>query len=1373
MAEVTKKGFRKNIETEFQTAIDGIIKSRSRSSRSAEFDEDLGRSGGGPRLGARRSDPLPSTLEEGVPFVASLSDQPRQLCCARVGEEEVLLKGDTCTSKLRNLVESDAFGYFITSLVMVNAVSIGMETDYAARHDGIGRLPFSHAVSTLFCYVFTVEVSLRVGVHGLDFFWGPDWRWNLFDFLIVGLQWFEQVADLLFNLDGHASAMNFGFLRILRTLRVVRIMRLARVLHLVVELRTMVSSIVASLKPLFWATLLFSMLIYAVAVAMTQISNEYRASNGSDGQLERYFCSLGTATLALWECISGGMDWQDRDPGRDPGRDDSYVVRHVLNLFKQTDLNEKNAIDWKVFQAKLDTRELQELFEAVEVNVADARSLFRLIDTDNSGSVTPDELMRGWIRLQGPAKAYSLWIYRCCSGNPPGTSTHWTGISVPCATWWPGSPDRWRPSSSMIPSLPSWRKLPWSCWKNFRGPSPCPRAQRGLTSQFPLQSRDFLLVGRSRRRIQAASTTRCYLKMSFEAYSSACLRLQELEECREKGREPLVSRWGSRIPCFLVEGSRAEGELRQVSTSMSMLLPVTLEHVFTIADAETVVACLCVSGHWSESARRMGDRPRRRRVADKVYVPKKFSETKGSYLEAYWGSLKDSRRSYITPEELCRFEWSCRMKSCAGSSGLSMDTILKPDGSTTSERGDGTWRFVPDSCGRTGPKGSFIRLSLNFHEFPSHMVSRWPKNWGFLLQNCWGFSASFPLPPRNAEPELEDAGEICRSVTPLTCREEAEDYNYGFLLPYSLMRDELASRSGISWDPSPRALLDMYAEMEAGRRRAEQRQAMQYYAHPPQVLAMPQPPSVQAPPRRVQARRHSSSTGDLCTTQAASRNRRASRKRRTCLGACDPDADAGQPALRQATLVVGRSTHRDAAATWTPKHMAEMPCSPGPSNALRFSRPAIQRQKRKMRRRTKNRLVKNTSSPSTTSCHQRSRESWMMNLIRSTSRRWKRPGNMRSMPAWQSREFRRWAEVKGCHLQGRPGTIPPILMNWELKRPPKLQPGANLTKLSQVTERKKGAWNTLGLEMYSKDRVAIVIMSGGKDSRIGGDVPKGLLDVGLLSHKSIFQLYVERIRRLQHLVQRKFKKAVFIPLYIMCNRENKEARDHWKDWTSRALLTQRARTVIDLMAASDSIAPSRPPPPWVIIESPEPVGVFYVDESKKPEEPEDTYISIEVRCETQPEEAVGISGSDWQLGSWNPQQSWYLNTSAELYPIWKDRLPMPSPGGHKPWAVVVYHSLCLVQIFLKNTVGEFIWEPLPCNRTWPRGLTPDTEVKLTYGESGLTTVSLGWSREKKSDATYTDAKTGSSPAVAQKLKGKGNGKAPAAASGSSLGGYKR
>lgn len=455
MTEVTKKGFRKNIETEFQNAMDGIIKSQSRQSRSrsrsSRSEEDSKRPSGLRGFTSTRRDPSTYLqIDEERPFVASLSEQPRQLCCARVGEEEVWLRGDSCSSKLRNLVESDGFGYFITSLVLVNAVVIGIETDFAARNGGTGRLPFSHFMSTTFCYIFTAEVIVRLYVHGLaEFFCGNDWRWNIFDFLVVGLQWFEQAVDLLFMAFGghrNGTVMNFGFLRILRTLRVVRIMRLARVLHLVVELRTMVSSIVASLKPLFWATLLFSMLIYAVAVAMTQIANEYRSSSGSDSQLERYFANLGVATLALWECISGGMDWQDMaqpltddvspmmaivfsayvafsvlammnvitgifvDNAKTYAQQDkdSYVVRHVLNLFKQSDLNEQNAIDWKVFQAKLDTRELQELFDAVDVNVADARSLFKLIDTDNSGSVSPDELMRGWIRLQGPAKALDL-----------------------------------------------------------------------------------------------------------------------------------------------------------------------------------------------------------------------------------------------------------------------------------------------------------------------------------------------------------------------------------------------------------------------------------------------------------------------------------------------------------------------------------------------------------------------------------------------------------------------------------------------------------------------------------------------------------------------------------------------------------------------------------------------------------------------------------------------------------------------------------------------------------------------------------------------------------------------------------------------------
>ncbi|CAJ1459778.1 unnamed protein product [Effrenium voratum] len=124
-----------------------------------------------------------------------LSENPRSMCCARAGEEEVLLRGDTCFQKVRNLIESDLFGYIITSLVMVNAVIIGVETDFAARNGGAGKLPYSHAIGQIFCYIFTCEVLVRVAVAGCgDFFLGTEWRWNIFDFLVVSLQWVEQAG---------------------------------------------------------------------------------------------------------------------------------------------------------------------------------------------------------------------------------------------------------------------------------------------------------------------------------------------------------------------------------------------------------------------------------------------------------------------------------------------------------------------------------------------------------------------------------------------------------------------------------------------------------------------------------------------------------------------------------------------------------------------------------------------------------------------------------------------------------------------------------------------------------------------------------------------------------------------------------------------------------------------------------------------------------------------------------------------------------------------------------------------------------------------------------------------------------------------------
>eukprot|EP00931_Biecheleriopsis_adriatica_P060636 TRINITY_DN36429_c0_g1_i1.p1 TRINITY_DN36429_c0_g1~~TRINITY_DN36429_c0_g1_i1.p1 ORF type:complete len:633 (+),score=160.07 TRINITY_DN36429_c0_g1_i1:136-2034(+) len=363
-------------------------------------------------------------------------------------EDEDVIRNRTCMEKVARVLKGEAFSYFIISLVVLNAIVIGVETDYMAQHGGSERMPGEDLVNNIFGTVFTVEVVAKMLSFGWrQFFIGKDWRWNNFDLLIIIMQWLDVLAHAQ-----HPHAKGGGgmsFLRVLKMLRLARIMRLARVIQFVVELRTMISSISASLKPLCWASVLFGMLIYIVAIIMTQMVNEKRAQDPEAAvsrALDKYFDSLGTAIMSLWQCISGGMDWADMSTltSKDVSpwmsvlftvyiafsmlammnvitgifvdnastyaqQDrDAYVVKHVVNLFKKAELNKDGDLSWDTFASKLATKELQEFFKAVDVDMSDARGLFNLVDSDGSGNVSPEELMQGWARLKGPAKALEL-----------------------------------------------------------------------------------------------------------------------------------------------------------------------------------------------------------------------------------------------------------------------------------------------------------------------------------------------------------------------------------------------------------------------------------------------------------------------------------------------------------------------------------------------------------------------------------------------------------------------------------------------------------------------------------------------------------------------------------------------------------------------------------------------------------------------------------------------------------------------------------------------------------------------------------------------------------------------------------------------------
>ena len=182
--------------------------------------------------------------------------------------------GTNVLAKLSTIVEDPRTERVIMTLIIVNAITLGLQTSKTVMA-AIG--PFLELFDDVIVWVFVIELTARIVVYRWAFFRDP---WSVFDFIVVAIALVP-------------ASQTFSVLRALRILRALRL------ITAVPALKAVVAGLLAALPGMGSIVLLIGLLYYVFAVIAVKLyGTEFPELFGTLGK--SFFTLFTVMTLEGW-----------------------------------------------------------------------------------------------------------------------------------------------------------------------------------------------------------------------------------------------------------------------------------------------------------------------------------------------------------------------------------------------------------------------------------------------------------------------------------------------------------------------------------------------------------------------------------------------------------------------------------------------------------------------------------------------------------------------------------------------------------------------------------------------------------------------------------------------------------------------------------------------------------------------------------------------------------------------------------------------------------------------------------------------------------------------------------------------------------------